>query len=151
MTLAPAIARLSFAASNGSRCGGERGVDVARWYAQAPVNRNRGERVVAGDIDLQTERPARATGSPVVETASGRVRGVTSDGVHVFKGIPYGASTAGANRFMPPRKPEAWTGVREAIAYAESAAEVKPPQGFPDDRPWWRARAMDLRSVLKTA
>lgn len=54
----------------------------------------------------------------VVDTESGKVSGVTSDGVHVFKGIPYGASTAGANRFMPPGKPEPWTGVRECTAYA---------------------------------
>ncbi len=73
---------------------------------------------MAGDVDIQTERSVAATRSPVVETASGRIAGVTSGGVHVFKGIPYGASTAGANRFMPPRKPAPWTGVREATAYA---------------------------------
>ena len=73
---------------------------------------------MAGDIDIATERATNPTRSPAVETASGRVAGITSGGVHVFKGIPYGASTAGANRFMPPRKPEPWTGVREATAYA---------------------------------
>ena len=73
---------------------------------------------MAGDIDIQTERSAAPARSPVVETASGRIAGVTSGGVHVFKGIPYGASTAGANRFMPPRKPAPWTGVRETTAYA---------------------------------
>jgi len=66
---------------------------------------------MAGDIDVRMA-------APVAETASGHVAGFTSDGVHVFKGVPYGASTAGANRFLPPRKPESWTGVREATAYA---------------------------------
>lgn len=87
---------------------------------------------MAGDADTLTEQPARATRSPVVETASGRIVGVTSGGVHVFKGIPYGASTAGANRFMPPRPPEPWTGVRETIVYAgrspQAAANPQRPE-----------------------
>jgi para-nitrobenzyl esterase len=66
---------------------------------------------MAGDVDVRME-------TPVVETASGKVAGVTSGGVHVFKGIPYGASTAGSNRFMPPRRPKPWAGVREAAVYA---------------------------------
>jgi para-nitrobenzyl esterase len=68
----------------------------------------------------------------VVDTESGKVSGVTSDGVHIFKGIPYGASTTGANRFMPPRKPEPWTGVRECSAYAgrspQAAAAAQRPE-----------------------
>ena len=73
---------------------------------------------MAGDIAVRTEPRSAASSSPVVETASGRVRGLTTGGVHIFKGIPYGASTAGAHRFMPPRKPEPWSGVREATVYA---------------------------------
>ena len=42
----------------------------------------------------------------IVETQCGKVRGFTRNGIHTFKGIPYGAPTAGKNRFMPPKKPE---------------------------------------------
>jgi len=54
---------------------------------------------------------------PVIETMGGRIRGVVDDGVRIFKGVPYGASTAGANRFLPAVKPQPWTGVRDAADY----------------------------------
>ncbi len=54
---------------------------------------------------------------PVVETSSGRIRGCTSRGVWVFRGLPYGAPTEGPNRFMPPRKPQPWAGVRSCLTY----------------------------------
>src|ERR1700720_3290483 len=58
--------------------------------------------------------------APVAETTSGKIRGFRRNGVCVFKGVPYGASTAGARRFMPPVKPEPWTGIRNALQYGRA-------------------------------
>src|ERR1039458_252002 len=52
-----------------------------------------------------------APSAPVAETTFGKLRGRTDEGIHVFRGVPYGANTSGKNRFMPPRKPAAWKDV----------------------------------------
>jgi para-nitrobenzyl esterase len=47
-------------------------------------------------------RHAFADSSPVATLASGKVRGFTvANGIHVFKGVRYGADTSG-RRFLPP-------------------------------------------------
>ena len=65
--------------------------------------------------------PAQATvatpDSAVVETASGKIRGFTRNGVYIFKGVPYGDTTAGENRFMPPKPVKPWTDVRDTLAW----------------------------------
>lgn len=61
---------------------------------------------------------------PVVDTAQGRLRGQSAGGVHRFKGVRYGASTAGANRFLPPVAPSKWAGIRDAYDYGEVSPQV---------------------------
>ncbi len=53
----------------------------------------------------------------VAETTAGKIRGFARNGVYIFKGVPYGASTAGEMRFMPPARPEPWKGIRNALQY----------------------------------
>jgi len=66
---------------------------------------------MAGSETIVTASPKKN----IVETDSGKVFGFVSNGIVTFKGMPYGASTAGKNRFMPPAKPEPWAGVRSAL------------------------------------
>lgn len=53
-------------------------------------------------------------GIATVEIESGRIAGYIRDGLCIFKGVPYGGDTGGKFRFLPPRKPEPWTGVRSS-------------------------------------
>jgi para-nitrobenzyl esterase len=67
---------------------------------------------------------SRTEPTGVVETTEGRVRGERERGVSIFRGIPYGASTAGARRFLPPQPMAAWAGVRACVDYGETAPQL---------------------------
>jgi len=82
--------------------------------------------------------PKESSAYPVVETAYGKGPRSCCNGVSSFKGIPYGASTAGRNRFMPPVAPATWASVRDALSYGPTAPQnpssmrglVDPKSGF---------------------
>jgi para-nitrobenzyl esterase len=61
--------------------------------------------------------------APIAATTAGKVRGTTDRGIHVFKGIPYGADTS-TLRFMAPVPPATWAGIRDAIDFGPRAPQA---------------------------
>ena len=59
----------------------------------------------------------------VAPTKAGKIRGYVDNGVHVFKGVPYGADTS-TRRYRPALPPVAWKGVRDTLEYGAAC-----PQG----------------------
>ena len=85
-------------------------------------------------------RDSTVPAQSIVETSAGKVRGTIAKDIHIFKGIPYGASTGGKNRFMPPAKPEPWSSVRDALQYGplRHRPYLAPPAVCPGWNSWWR-------------
>lgn len=67
-----------------------------------------------------------ATATPRVQLEHGMVRGNVDRGVCCFKGMPYGASTTGNNRFRPPQPAIPWEGVRDATSFGPDAPQQNP-------------------------
>jgi len=61
-----------------------------------------------------------------VEIMFGKVRGTTSEGVHIFKGIPYAGRVSGDRRFRSPAELKPWPGVRDALE--PGAPAIQPPR-----------------------
>ncbi len=78
----------------------------------------------AGPAPRQEGKRGAPPPNLTVETHRGKVRGALDDGVKVFKGIPYAATTDGLNRFRPPKPVKNWTDVRDAVAYGPMCPQI---------------------------
>jgi len=88
-------------------------IGVGSWAAGALATRVPG--------GWASDGPATAA---VVATTAGKIRGSHAAGVYTFRGVPYGASTAGASRFQPPAKPKPWADIREATALGPRSPQL---------------------------
>jgi para-nitrobenzyl esterase len=84
--------------------------------------RSFGIALVSGTAGALSPRTSRAD-SLIATTTQGRVRGTLDEGIHVFKGIPYGADTGGANRWLPAKPPTPWSGIRDALEHPPAAMQ----------------------------
>ena len=82
---------------------------VASCCGGGQAAREEGQRLFIGD-DIA-----------ITQTRYGKVQGFILDDVYTYLGIPYGAPTGGANRFLPPQEPESWEGIRPALFYGNDA------------------------------
>ncbi len=87
---------------------------------------------IAPSINESNETPAADNDGQVLfvgddiaiaNTEYGKIQGYQLHGIYTFLGIPYGADTTGANRFMPPKKPTPWTDIRPAAFYGDTAPQ----------------------------
>ena len=61
--------------------------------------------------------------SAVAKTQYGKVRGYVDAGVFTFKGIPYGQTTGGENRWLPAKPPTPWDGEYPALIYGANCPQ----------------------------
>jgi para-nitrobenzyl esterase len=59
----------------------------------------------------------------LADTQYGKIKGYILRDMYYFLGIPYGADTSGANRFMPPQKPKPWADVFPAVWWGNTAPQ----------------------------
>jgi para-nitrobenzyl esterase len=78
--------------------------------------------LLAASLAAAAPASAHAQAAPIIRTRHGRVRGATINGVHMFKGVRYGADTA-PRRFQAPMAPRRWSGIADALNYGAASPQ----------------------------
>lgn len=79
-------------------------------------------------ISILSAGPGGAQQPAPIKTALGLVRGISADGLTVYRGIPFAAPPVGDLRWKSPQTAASWDGVRQADKFAP-----KPIQGAAND------------------
>ncbi len=110
--------------------------------ATAGITMVAGESALASDSIKTAARqePGNCStpGSGVAKTQYGKVRGFLDGGVFTFKGVPYGQTTAGPNRWLPAKPPAPWADEYPALVYGANCPQnlhtwTSPEQTFIQD------------------
>lgn len=59
----------------------------------------------------------------IAQTQYGKIKGYILHGVYTYLGVPYGASTEGENRFMPPQPCQPWDDILPTVFYGDTAPQ----------------------------
>jgi para-nitrobenzyl esterase len=63
------------------------------------------------------------------KVTGGEVQGIVTEGISIFKGIPFAAPTAGDLRWKAPAPVQPWTGVKKADAFGPACMQPPNSQG----------------------
>jgi hypothetical protein len=91
-----------------------------QWGAY--IRRRKRERLITSDGIERTTMT-----ETLVQTNYGTLRGDSSDGISVWKGIPFAKSPIGNIRFRAPREPDPWLEVRDANRFGNAAMQIDSP------------------------
>jgi para-nitrobenzyl esterase len=85
---------------------------------------------VLWNLGLAAAIGVAVTAAPeVVRVEGGQIAGVSADGVHAFKGIPYAAPPVGDLRWKPPQPAVPWSGVKAADTFGPQCVQTAYPAG----------------------
>ena len=70
-----------------------------------------------------------------VQITHGKIRGIRTEGVNVFKGIPYAGKVSGDRRFRRPAPLQAWSGVRDALQLGAPTIQEGQTGGLNEPKP----------------